>query len=86
MSLKEIMVEVEEVINLAIQVNMPNLDVQVSVYESEIDKGAIVVRTNDKYKLTVQFMGDYLEDLDYIIDRYFEIFDEFYWNIDQVKL
>ena len=86
MSLKERMVEMEEVINLVIQVNMPNLDVQVSVYESEIDKGAIVVRTNDKYKLTVQFMGDHLEDLDYIIDRYFEVFDEFYENIDQVKL
>lgn len=85
MDLKKIMTDIEETINLVIQVNMPSLDVQVTVRESEIDKGSIVVKTNDKYKLSVQFMGDYLDDLDYIIDRYFEIFDEFYLNIDELK-
>ena len=83
MDLKKIMTDIEEIINLVIQVNMPSSDVQVAVRESEIDKGSIVVKTNDKYELSVQFMGDYLDDLDYIIDRYFEIFDEFYLNIEK---
>ena len=84
---KERMMYLEEVINLVIQVNIPTSDVQVTVRESEIDKGSILIKTNDKYELSVTFMGDYLDDLDYIIDRYFEIFDEFYYNIEQhIKL